>query len=377
MTTSSLLTKIELMDKSLLNNRFPPDISGIYDEDLANQLAQTQGAIASLNQMTRLLHNPSLLMRPILAKEAESSAQLEGTQASIEDVYKIDILDQTPEEKNEALEIKNYESAMLEGLAIVKKYKLNNLTIRQVHKTLMRGVRGKNKHPGEFRKGDVWIGQKGTKKGSARYIPPDAAHVPALMDEFEKFLNSRGKANPLIAVGIAHHRFEAIHPFEDGNGRAGRLLISLYLIREGLLSMPILYPSGYFEAHKNEYMDSLSKVDKSQDWYSWLLFFLYGLEQQAKVALNLAIEIDNLFKRSKAIIENETAGLNLIRVLEYTFTQPYLTAPILSRSIKIPRVSCRRYLETLTKKRIIEEIGIYKKQRVYLNTQLVGILKKI
>jgi len=151
----------------------------------------------------------------------------------------------------------------------------------------------------------------------------------------------------------------------------------LYLIKEGLLTMPILYPSGYFESHRNEYMDNLSKVDKKEDWYSWLVFFLHGLEQQAKVALNLAIEIDDLFKRSKSAIENETAGLNLIRVLEYTFIQPYLTAPILSRAIRIPRVSCRRYLETLNKKQIVKEIGIYKKQRVYVNIQLVDILKKI
>lgn len=362
---------------NLIKHIFPPDLSGIYNEELANQLAQTQGAIASLKQMSRLLHNPTLLMRPILAKEAESSSQLEGTQASIDDAYKIDIIDQTPEKKNEALEIRNYEKAMLTGLSMVQKYKLNNFVIREIHKTLLQGVRGKHKHPGEFRKGDVWIGKEGTSKGEARYIPPDAAQIPGLMEKLEQFIQDSGKMNPLIACAVMHHRFEGIHPFEDGNGRTGRLLISLYLIKEGLLASPILYPSGYLEKYKKDYMSNLSKVDNQEEWYPWVLYFLKALQNQAEVSVELGLEIDSLFRKSRSLIENEAAGLNLIRVLEYTFTQPYVTAPTLSKAINIPRVSCRRYLETLSNKSIIDEVGTFKKQRVFANKKLVNILRKI
>lgn len=365
------------MKKPLINRDFPPDLSGIYNEELANQLAQTQGAIASLKQMARLLHNPGLLMSPILGKEAESSSQLEGTQASIDDAYKIDIIDQTPEKKNDALEIRNYEQAMLVGLEMIKRYKLNNFVIREIHKTLLKDVRGKHKHPGEFRKGDVWIGKEGTSKGEARYIPPDATQIPGLMENLEKFIENPGKVNPLIACAVIHHHFEGIHPFEDGNGRTGRLLISLFLIKEGLLTSPILYPSGFFEKNRKDYMNNLSKVDHEEDWYPWILFFLQALQNQAEVSLELGLEIDSLFKRNRSLIEHEAAGLNLIRVLEHTFTQPYVTAPILSKATNIPRVSCRRYLETLTAKEVISEVGIFKKQRVFANKKLITILRKI
>jgi len=376
LTISPLIAKIGLMN-NLNQQAFPPNLAGIYNEELANQLALTQGAISSLNQMVRLLHNPNLLMRPILAKEAESSSQLEGTQASLDDAYKIDVFDQSAEEKNEAQEIRNYELAMLTGLEIIKKYELNNFAIREIHKKLMQGVRGKEKHPGEFRKGEVWIGKKGTNKGSARYVPPEPVHIDALMDELEKFIITAKKLNPIIACGVIHHRFEAIHPFEDGNGRTGRLILSLYLIREGLISMPILYPSGYFEKNKEEYMDALSAVDKNEDWYVWLLYFLKGMQTQAEVALKLGLEIDDLFKENKRKIENETAGLNLIKVLEYTFTQPYVTAPIVHRETGIPLTTCKRYLEKLAQKNLIDEIGIHRRQKVFANSKLIAILKKI
>src|SRR3989344_1237423 len=239
---------------SILNHIFPPDLSNIYDEKIANQLANTQGAIEGLNQMVQLLHNPLLLMRPILAKEAESSAQLEGTQASIEDAYQIDITEQSPEKRNEALEIRNYQDAMLAGWKAINEIPLTNTVIRNIHKVLMKGVRGADKHPGEYRKGDVWIGTRGTKKGDARYVAPDAIHVPHLMESLESFVRN-SNINPLIVCGVIHHRFEAIHPFEDGNGRTGRLVISVYLINKKMLPMPILYPSGYFEKNRKEYTD--------------------------------------------------------------------------------------------------------------------------
>jgi len=364
------------MNKALLH-KFPPDLTNLYDEMLANQLAETQGAVGSLKQIPRLLTNASLLMRPILSKEAESSSQLEGTQASVDDVFKMGVVGQTQEERYEALEILNYEKAMLQGVDMLKKYKLGNFIIRSIHKTLMSNTRGRNKNPGEFRQKPVWIGQSGTGKGKARYVPPEPVHVPQLMEALEKFIENPGTTNPIIAAGIIHHRFEAIHPFEDGNGRVGRLLITLFLIKKGLLEMPILYPSGYFERHKRMYMSALSKVDKREQWRPWLLFFLKGLEEQAKISLKLSIRIDEQFKKSRTLIENESAGIGLIKALEATFTKPYLTAPILSRATGISRPTCLRYLEKLADKKIITDKGIQMKQRVYANDKLLNILKKI
>lgn len=362
---------------SILDHAFPPNLSDIYTEELANQLANTQGAIGSLNQLDRVLHNPNLLMHPILGKEAESSSRLEGTQASIADAYKIDIMEQTEEEKKEASEILNYEQAMRVGLRIIENYPLNKLAMREIHKALLKDVRGKNKHPGEFRKGDAWIGQKGTKKGESRYVAPDASHLPGLLDSLEKFIINAGTIHPLIAAGVIHHRFEGIHPFEDGNGRTGRLLITLYLIKNKVLKLPILYPSGYFEKNRDDYMNALSSVDKNQDWYRWLLFFLKGLEEQAKLSLVIGLKIDTLFKDSRGKIQDENASINLIKVLEYMFTRYYVTAPLVMRVEKIPLTSCKRYLETLARYNIIKDLAIHRNQRVYANIQLLNILKNI
>lgn len=362
---------------NILNHTFPPNLENIYDQRLANQLANTSGAIQGLNQMSRLLHNPNLLMRPILGKEAESSSQLEGTQASIEDAYQIDITEQTPEKRNQAIEIRNYEEAMLTGLDILEKTSFTPLLIREIHKRLMQGVRGEKKHPGEFRKGDVWIGTLGTTKEKARYLAPDASQVPGLMDRLHAFIEDSGELHPLLACGIIHHRFEAIHPFVDGNGRTGRLLISLYLLSKRLLTFPMLYPSGYFEKDKDAYIGALSGVDGKEDWYSWLIYFLIGMEEQANISLKIALKIDSLFKESRSLIESERANLNLIRVLEHSYTRPYLTSLLVNTELGIPRATCDRYLQTLAEKEIIDDLGIIKRQKVFANTKLLSLLKSI
>ncbi len=362
---------------SILTHTFPPTLKDIYDEELANQLARTQGAISALNQLDHLLLNPNLLMRPILGKEAESSAQLEGTQASLEDAYKIDIATQTPEKRVEALEIRNYEEAMLIALHSTEKYGLTDLVIREAQEILTKGTRGKDKHPGQYRKRDVWIGDLGTVKEEARYIAPDALHVPALMKDLLSFISNYGTLHPLVASAVVHHRFEAIHPFEDGNGRTGRLLISLFLINENTLSLPILYPSGYFEKNRKQYINNLSNVDNNEDWRPWIMFYLRGLENQATIATKLGLEMNELFRKSRALIDKERASMQLIRVFELTFTSPYFTAPIINERLGIPKPTCIRYLKTLESKRIIQFETEIKKTHVYSNHHLLDILRKI
>ncbi len=361
------------------NHPFPPDFSEIYDAKLANQLANTHASISALNQMQKVLHNPELLMRPILAKEAESSSQLEGTQASIEDAYQIDITDQTEEKRNEALEIRNYEDAMLTGLSIMQQTSsdISELLIRETHKRLMQGVRGQTKSPGQYRLDDVWIGKQGTGRANAKYIPPDPTQVPVLMSNLLGFVNSSQDLHVLLTCAVMHHRFEAIHPFKDGNGRVGRLLISFYLIGQDLLDLPMLYPSGYFENNKKEYMAALSNVDQHQSWYDWFIFFLKALETQAKLSHRIALKIDNLFKNSREEIEKERANLNLIRVLEYTFTRPYVTSAMLEDHLSIPRTTCDRYLDKLSKKEVIQFTGVHKRNNVFVNRKLIDLLNSI
>jgi Fic family protein len=286
-------------------------------------------------------------------------------------------VEQTAEKRNDAQEIINYERAMRVGLVALEKYGLNEMAIREMHKTLLSGVRGEDKNPGEYRKEEVWIGKLGTSKGKARYLPPEPLHVPKLMEELSGYIQNSGKTNPLIACGVIHHRFEAIHPFKDGNGRVGRLLITLYLIKEGLLEVPILYPSGYFEEHKSSYMNALSKVDKNEEWYQWLLFFLTGIKSQAELSLRLVLQIDALYKDALGNVSKQNANVNLIKVLDHCFCNPYLTAPLVHKATQIPLATTKRYIIILEKAGIIEGLGTYKKQKVYFNRKLIDILQAI
>lgn len=356
---------------------FPPNLEAVWDKDFAVQLAAAQGALSGLNQAVSLLHNPALLMRPLLSKEAESSARLEGTQASVEDVYRSELVED-PEKKDDVAEIINYQEAMLEGVEAIRVNPLNQVTIRQIHKTLMAGVRGQTKAPGKYREGDVWIGALGTGQGQARYIPPNALHIPGLMEQLEVACSSKD-VPPLVMAGLIHYQFEAIHPFKDGNGRTGRLLITLYLLKTEMLSAPMLYPSGYFEKNKDDYVEALHGVDTQENWYVWLMYFLKGLETQATLSLRVAREIDALFKDHRKKIEKQVAHLGLIRVLEYCFVQPYLTVSHLdTRLTDIPTNTLRRYLDVLEKSGVLVHIDTLKKgQKVYANVGLLAILRKI
>jgi Fic family protein len=365
------------MQNEILNHNFPPQLdSMIWSKEFALQLAATQGAISGLNQAVPLLHNPGLLMQPLLDKEAESSSRLEGTQASVEDVYKAE-LKSAAEESDDVTETKNYRKALNAGIESVKDKPLNQTTIRGMHEILMTSVRGEDKHPGKYRSGDVWIGARGTGVGEARYVPPAAVHLPELMGSLEAYIQD-ADTHPLIACGVIHQRFEGIHPFEDGNGRTGRLLITLYLLKSGMLTEPMLYPSGFFEKNKRDYMDALHAVDMYQDWSTWLTFFLKGVETQALLSLKVAREIDELFKKDRDLIKDATTHIGLLQVLEFCFVQPIVNVRYVSAKLNMNAQTIRRYLATLDERGVLTLDHLQARgERVYANQALLDILRQI
>ena len=376
MTRSPKFDNIGFMKNELLSHQFPPDLGSLWNREFAEQLAATHGAISGLNQAVPLLLNPELLKQLLLDKEAESSSRLEGAQASAEDVYRAALVN-IPEKSDDVQETINYKSALESGIELIKGRPLSQSIIRQIHQTLMDGVRGQAKHPGKYRSGEVWIGARGTGVGAARYIPPDALHIQQLMDELESFIQN-SDIHPLVACGVIHHRFEAIHPFEDGNGRTGRLVVTLFLLKTGMLDAPMLYPSGFFEKNRDAYMDTLHAVDTSQDWDNWLMLFLKGVQTQAELSLKLARAIDDLFKIDRELIKDATAHLNLLRVLEYCFVQPFVSVPLISEKLDIPVQTVRRYVTTLETKGIIRLSEILERgERVYENHELLAILRQI
>lgn len=368
-----------MRENAILSWPFPPDLREIYTPEFAVLLADTASAISALDQMTRSLQNPYLLMNPLVEKEAETSSRLEGTQVSIDDIYKIDLNELSAEKRDQTIEVQNYKRALLNGDVLINKYGFSELLIREVHKTLTSGPWSNETTPGKYRRENVHIGRPGSSRKEADYLPPQFTHIKPLMEEFTKYANQDSAAlHPLIICGVLHHRIEAIHPFRDGNGRTGRTLISLFLIYKQLLKYPTLYPSGYFERHRDNYLDSLRAVDHHQAWSEWLTFFLTALRSQAKIAHEAGQSILARFDEAKHKLEKERVSLDAMRTLEHTFKRPYITRSMLRNDLNIPIASGRRYLELLANQKTLTRVGISKsREAVYANFPLLLILRKI
>src|SRR5439155_15495394 len=218
-------------------------------------------------------------------REAVLSSRIEGTKASLSDLLRDEVAAPLVRaEDNDVLEVRNYVSAMLYGLERLKKLPLSLRLVREIHGRLMKGVRGERATPGEFRRSQNWIGPAGSTPATARYVPPPPEYLDETLADWERFLHDRQAFPDLIQCAIMHEQFEAIHPFLDGNGRIGRLLITLFFVERGRLSQPLLYLSSYIEAHRQEYYESLQRVRTHGDWLSWLRFFITGVTEIATEA---------------------------------------------------------------------------------------------
>ena len=251
----------------------------VSDPELTDLLGRADRALGALNAFAQLIPDIDFFIRMHVAKEATQSSRIEGTQTNIEDAFK-DAADLRPEDRDDWAEVQNYIRGIRFAIDELENLPLSNRLLRQTHEILLAGVRGKHKQPGEWRVSQNWIG---VSLKNAAFVPPHHEHVPELMGDLEKLLHAEDLfAHPLLRIAIAHYQFETIHPFLDGNGRLGRLMISLYLASEGLLKKPALYLSDYFEKNKTAYVDHLMAVREGNHLRSWLVFFLYGVEQTAR-----------------------------------------------------------------------------------------------
>ncbi len=267
------------------------------DAELTEILGRADRALGELNAFAQLVPDIEFFIQMYVAKEATQSSRIEGTQTNIEDAFK-DVDDLNPEERDDWAEVQNYIHAINFSIEALETLPLSNRLLRQTHEVLMEGVRGKDKRPGEFRVSQNWIG---VSLKNAVFIPPHHEHVPDLMGDLEKFLHADDIfVHPLLRIAIAHYQFETIHPFLDGNGRLGRLMISLYLASEGLLSKPALYLSDYFERNKTAYVDHLMAVRQGNHLRDWLIFFLHGVEDTARASASAFRELLELKGKDRA-----------------------------------------------------------------------------
>lgn len=360
---------------------FPPKVSDFYDNELVTLIGEANRAIGNLNSYARIVPNPDLLIRPMLLREALASSIIEGTQATARDIVEHDAGIKLPFPlKGEALEVVNHREATRKGLSMLNNegLPLSNRVIREMHNKLMRGgVRGRSIRPGEFRKGSNVVA-RGENVASIIYLPPPADRVEDLMKDFEKFLNlEHSDADILLRCAASHYQFEAIHPFGDGNGRIGRVLISLYLIKEHVLEYPLLYMSGYLLREKDLYYKKLLEVTTKEDWSSWLKFFLQGIQEQATRSRNILGEIYSLYTKYQEKVKKDIPNsIYAPQLVEQIFISPAMNTSQARRILGATHATTIRLL------RDMKEIGLVtqrdtKRQRniTFYNDKLISLLE--
>lgn len=311
---------------------------------LVNDLSRAHAALARLDATLSHLPNPQLIERTFLTREAVLSSQIEGTQATLEEVLREEAeggeeVSETTKKLQDIREVINYRRAMREGSHMVDAgMPLAENNVKNLHSILLQSVRGKTRKPGEFRDQQVYIAPPGTPMSEARYIPPAPLMIPELYSNFDRYLNTEGaEQDLLVQIAVAHYQFEAIHPFSDGNGRVGRLLIPLFLYKHKLLSKPYVYISKYFEQHRRDYYDLLADVSYKEAWIPWLRFFLNGLTEQADDASTLVRKILDIQKQFHSVLSDFKSpyALNLLDTL---FAYPVVTTTQMRRIADIKSV---------------------------------------
>ncbi len=313
--------------KAFIPQGLPPSPPLNYTDELQTLLSKADRALGRLNGATELLPNPDLFVYMYVRKEAVLSSQIEGTQASLMDVLEFEAQTLEPGRPRDVREVVNYVAAMNYGLERLKDLPLSLRLLRKIHAKLLQGVRGGERNPGEFRQTQNWIGPPGTGLARATFVPPPPHAMQTALDNLERFLHDPTPLPILIKLGLIHAQFETIHPFLDGNGRMGRLLITFLLCKEGILQRPLLYLSHYFKRHRTEYYDRLQATRDEGDLEGWLKFFLKGIHEVAQEATATARKIVQLREEHRNLLatslgRNASKGLIL---LEDLYLRPIIT----------------------------------------------------
>ena len=320
------------------------------------------------------LPNPHILIRPFVRREAVLSSKIEGTQATLGELLAAEAgaaVDRSPEDLRE---VANYVVALEHGISRLKKLPLCVRLTRELHEKLMTGVRGHHAAPGRFRTIQNWIGKPGSTIATASYIPPPPGEVEPCLAAWQKFLHE-STLPPLVTIALAHYQFEAVHPFLDGNGRVGRLLITLFLIERQILPTPLLYLSAFFEASRRDYYDSLRGVSETGAWNDWLEYFLLGIARMSEDALNRATRINQLLGQWQRKVSGESSNKPL-RVVELLGANPFITTKGTAEMLEIAFTTAQRTIERLERAGIVQQVGEAKRGRVYCANALLHILEE-
>jgi Fic family protein len=341
------------------------------DSSLVYHLDEATRAVATLAGVGETIPNPHLLTGPFMRREAVLSSRIEGTQASLSDLY---LYEASRRATGDVLEVYNYVRALEEGLDLLDKLPISFRLINSVHSTLLEGVRGQERRPGEIRAEQVWLGSEGTPIGDARFIPPPANLVRDLMLDWEKYANENVQIPPLVQCALLHYQFETIHPYLDGNGRIGRLLVILFLCAKQVLRTPLLYLSAYFERTRQEYYEQLLQVSATGNWDAWLHYFLRGVAEQADDALVRTRQVRELQANYRSVLQEKRESGNALRLVDFLFSSPYITTPLASHLLGVTSAGARGILERLVDAGILVALSEYW-PRQYVARDLLKIIE--
>jgi Fic family protein len=347
----------------------------INDAKINNLLSEADRKLGELNAFSMLIPDVDFFIKMHITKEATKSSRIEGTQTSIEEALQNEKYI-TPEKIDDWQEVHNYIDAMNYAIAQLDKLPLSTRLLKQTHKKLLQGVRGKHKLPGEFRTSQNWIG--GTSLKDAAFIPPNYDEVPDLMSDLEKFLNNEElQVPPLIRIGIAHYQFETIHPFLDGNGRLGRLLITLFLVSNRIMYKPALYLSDFFEKHRILYYDNLTLVRNKNNLKQWIIFFLTGILKTAESSIdtfNAIIKLRQVVEEKKIITLGKRVPLAL-ELIRYLYSKPIVDANEIATNLEVNISTVHRLIQEFEKLKILTEQTGYKRNRVFIFDDYIKLFR--
>ena len=359
----------EVAYSAFIPNPLPPKVE--FDMELILALSDADRSLGELSGLGRNIPIPHLLMGPFIRREAVLSSRIEGTRADITDLYLYEAGQTSPSMPPDVREVSNYVKALEYGLKRLETLPISLRFMRELHERLMEGIRGEYAAPGSFRASQNWIGPPGCSLNQATYVPPPVPQMQSSLAAFEEYIHAKDDLPPLIRIALIHYQFEAIHPFLDGNGRIGRLLISLLLVHWGLLPLPLLYLSAYFEAHRQEYYELLMAISERGGWHEWLTYFLRGVAEQAGDANMRAKRLQDLqTDYRKRLMETHASTLPL-RLMESLFEVPLITVPEAQQVLGVTYRAAKLNIEKLVEIGILRQTGDTSYSRTFVCDDIV------
>lgn len=344
--------------RTFIPNPLPPDPPLSFDSEMIGLLSRADRALGRLDGITSILPNPNLFVAMFVRKEAVLSSQIEGTQSTLDDVLQFELDEDGADLPKDIGEVVNYVNAMNYGLGRLQELPLCLKLIKEIHERLMRGVRGGEKTPGEFRRTQNWIGPSGCSLSHASFVPPPVHEMHWALDNLERFLHDDGSFPVLVHCALAHAQFETIHPFIDRNGRVGRLLITFLLCQREILHRPLLYLSSFLKAYRTEYYDRLMAIRLTGDWEGWIKFFLRGIFQVSQAASETARKILELREQCRQRVRVQS-------LLEYLFEQPLVSIQMVQDRLQCTFPTATRYVEGFVEDGLLRETTGFHRNRRY------------